>query len=183
MLKQIIEYIDCSLNGFDHKYGYAERVQEVKEEGGETLPAVYIGNEDYKQVNFESDMCYHRLTGARTIAYTEDSLSTTTRAITLTYPMLFVGCKKMTGKDRFEFEKISNGVANDMMNLLYSRDLRRGIKVTSIELVVTNINSDRHEVWNGEFTNVEMPVNYNYTLFSIGYNIIINASTNCLNEC
>lgn len=180
MLKPVIEHIDCQLDIFTKQYGLAERVSEVSENDPKTFPAVYKGKEEYNPINFENQCSYHRINGNRTFEPTSDNFSGCSKGVQINIPMFLVGCVKLAEYSQYEFEEVSNRIASSLMSIQFPKLVRRAIQAHSIELQVTTINSDRTQVWSAEHENMDMAVPFGYTLFSIGYTLLIKADSSCL---
>lgn len=182
MLNALIPHIDCHVNRFNVKYGLVERVTEVDGDSTTTFPARYKGADEYEAVDFELQPSYHRMNGQRTVAVTESNLTGCSKGVTITYPMVMVGCLEIDREDQYRFEQLSNLVANDIISVEFKK-IRKQLNTLSIELNVVNINSDRNAVWAQENEGAAMNIPFKYTLFSIGYELVIIADSSCLNTC
>lgn len=183
MLSKLITYIDDQTSRFATKHGLAERVQDVKEEDPKVFPGVYKGADEYQMVDLEQQCSYHRMTGQRVIEEVpEIGVSGCSKGLRITFPMVMVGCLPIDKPNQYRFEEISNSVSYELMRVKFPKETRGAIRASSAELNVTGINSDRMQVWNNEFENVEMAVPFGYTLFSINYELVVLTDSSSLNE-
>lgn len=182
MLSALIPHIDSHTTGFIKKMGLAERVTQVDGETTIVFPGVYKGGQEYEAVDFELQPSYHRMNGPRNIAETENNVIGCSKALTITYPMIMIGCLKIDCESQYRFEKLSNIAANELIGVEFKK-IRKSLNVLSIELRVGNINSDRNAVWNQENEGVQYNIPFNYALFSIGYELVVLTDSSCINIC
>lgn len=182
MLSALIPHIDSHTTGFVVKNGLAERITQTTDDSSTTFPAMYKGGQEYEPINFELQPSYHRMSGARVVAETENNIAGCSKALTITYPMLMIGCLKIDCESQYRFEQLSNEVANELIKVEF-RKIRKELNVLSIELRVVSINSDRNAIWSQENENIPINIPFNYALFSIGYELVILTDSSCINTC
>jgi hypothetical protein len=183
VLSKLIPYIDLQTNRFKKKYGLVERITETEGENTIVFPAMFKGGEEYEPVNLELQASYHRMNGPRAVAPSDNNTSGCSKGVTITYPMIMVGCLEIDQQDQYRFEQLANLASYEILGVQFDKQTRRDIKAISVEIMITSINSDRTAVWNAEFDGPAMNVPFNYTIFSIGYDLIIQADSSCLNTC
>lgn len=189
MLNKLIPHIDidiAELKYFSTLYGLAEKIKEGKEKNARQFPAVFIGNDNYEQVELEKMSCYHRMIGERSFSELTENLWGCSKAFEMTYPMVFVGClKHSSGCEVYESDQIANSVANKLYQVQFPASIRALIKVYSIELFLKAIETDRSRIWEEEYEHIENAMTFDMIYFSVKYEFKIKGDSSCLNiiEC
>lgn len=186
MLNKLIPHIDISiteLNQFVNIYGLAERIKESQDSNAKEYPALFVGNDNYEQINLDTPMCYHRMRDARNISILgNDNVWGCSDAFEMTYPMVFVGCiNHSPGCEVYESDSMANSVAFKLQQVTFDKALRKDIKVFDAKLFISSINTDKDSVWDEEYRNVENPITFNKIYFSVKYDLKIQADSSCLN--
>jgi len=178
MLNILIPYIDRYFTQFNKPLGLAELVTDVTEEETRRYPVIMVAGGQGQQIDMEGGTSYHRLRSAKTIEYTEDNTIGCSKGIRLTYPMYFIG--SMPNDCQYSNDSLSNGLSNALNKVLFEKQLRRSVKAWSIGIGVVEINTNGHEVFEQEYTNVKANIDYGQLYFSLSYNIIVDADSSWL---
>lgn len=180
MLEVIIPYIDSFFTEFTEKLGLAEIVTETGNDATRRYPGILVGKGESKQIDLDRIVSYHRLRSSKTIESTDENTIGCSKGIRLTYPMYFVGSLK--NDCQYSNDTISNNLANVISKITFPKPVKRQLKAWSVEVVVTDINSSQSEVFEQEYTNVDLNIDYSLAYFCISYNIIIEADSSCLSS-
>lgn len=186
MLEAIIPYVNAkisTLNMFGTKFGLCDFVSK----DGKTFPAEYC-NGEYKQVSdfdLHKGTVYHRLTGS--ISKEEDEEENTVSCdpfYITTFPMRIVACIKKElingiGNDAYLENKIAQNISN-VISDTNSRALRIELSADSVNFEVTEINTNRDEIFAQEYTGYESNfIRYEFVYVAIDYNVIVTGNVSC----
>jgi len=188
MLKEIINKLNKdikALNQFSVLHGLCDIINDGK--GG--FPAEYCGKDEYKQVsNFDQvrGVIYHRMNGDITREeIEEESLTGCENLILESYPMLLIGCIKMSilkiddaYTDLDIAQKISNTITNENI-----KGLNLGLRQleTNVELISINRKSILETEYPDNESDVEIP--YDFAYFKVEYNIKAKGEITCFTTC
>lgn len=182
MLNVLIPYIDQSLTEFTTNYGLAELVTEVKEENPKTFPAVYSTLNDYKAIEIEKLMSYHRVDGEMNIQETEESTRGCTQGLNITYPMILLGAlPREADCDQYASDIIANGIASKLKQVRFTKEIKALVKSWSVEIILKSVSTNRNDIWTKEYRNIPMQANFDVAYFSVSYELSIKADSGCLN--
>lgn len=180
MLQSLIPYIDLQFTQFTEKLGLAEHITERTESGTKRYPAIRVGGGELKQIDLDQLISYHRLRGQKQVDFTDDNTIGCTNGVVVTYPMYFIGALK--NDCQYSNDSITNDIANILYQIFFTRVIKRSIKAWSVELRVNEINQSAEDVFEQEYTNIDLNIDHSYAYFSISYDIIVSADSSCLSS-
>ena len=192
MLKNVIEDINnriAELGVFDTIHDLCDLIHEnqIDTNSGEVLdnemvfPAYYTSNSQYTNVAIDSNksVCYPRRAGQVNIDESDDYDIGCDVQLTVTYPVRYVGIiYKCDKQDAYRNEK-------QVMNIIHAisqfdnRKLCAELSVDSVRVKTNAYNTDRYEVINQEFQNVDFDVPFDCVVFALDIDIIIISSKDC----
>lgn len=186
MLKEIIEGINCniaSLGIVSKIFGLCEMITDQKL----SFPAEYKGAELKKihDIDITKGVVYHRIRSSYQQSNNDDESTTgCDRVVERNYPMRCVGIiRKDQKKDNAYTDELVSGLIANKILINNDKSLRVALKLDSVESLVTSVNTNRIEVFAGEFKNIDQFIDFEYSLFSIDYNLIISADLRCFINC
>ena len=187
MLSDIINNITTELeelNIFDTVHGMCEIVNDTDKTGDDaqeiSYPAEYQKSGELKKISFENELstCYIRRNGEASISEQDEDFQGCTENIEITIPLKFVGLVSC-GEDnayapeRNVFNIIDKFVKADNI------EIAQQMEVESIEVLATGWNTNRYDVFESEFDNIEYNINFKAVLFSIDFEIRVVSDWNC----
>lgn len=187
MLKILIPHIDealAELNYFQTLNGLAEKIKTGDKENNEIeIPALFIGNENFDNIDLEKAMGYHRLyESVKIVELPIEDTAGCIKAFEITYPMIFVGLIDHSANcQTYESDSVANAVAYKLYQTKFDKTIRSQIAAYSIELMIKEINTNKELVWENEYSKVVNSMTFDKIYFSIKYELKIKGSTKCLN--
>lgn len=178
MLSILIPYIDSFFAVFNERLGLAEIISERTGDETKRFPAVRVGNGQLKQIDLDHIVSYHRLRGNKGVEYTDNNTRGCTKSVRITYPMHMIGMLK--NDCQYSDDTICNNIANGLNGITIPKSIKSQIMAWLAEVQVVEINQDSASVFEQEYTNVDLNIDYGYAYFSISYNLIIEADSACL---
>jgi len=185
MIQEIIKGINLNIKEkglFQDIFELTEQVTQILPYQGDnvsqTFPAVYKkGGELISVFNPDKNrsICWHRSTGNVTISNSEDSVSGCGKTFIYLYQLAVIGIalrNKMCDDSYTDYS-----VANNLVASL------KKIKVagfTSVDVFPNTIITDKNQVFSDNFTNIEMPVGFEYSLVQVNYNVSIEVNQKCI---
>lgn len=180
MLEVLIPYIDSFFTEFTEKLGLADMITETGNDATKRFPGILVAKGEMKQIDLDRVVSYHRLRGTKTIESTDGNTMGCSKGIRLTYPMYFIGSLK--NDCQYSNDTISNNLANVISKITFPKPVKRQLKAWAVEVVVTDINQSQPDVFEQEYTNIGLNIDYSLAYFCISYNIIIDADSSCLSS-
>lgn len=178
MINTVIDTINTFLTLPVKKYGIVEKIKRDER----SYPAEYMGQGNYKEINFDfySSLVYHRL-GNQTSETDDSNPVACEENIKITQPVkLILYCKKdILSDDANGALKISNNIRNQI-TFSNDKDLCSLLQVDSVSVNIETVNFNSYEVWAGEFDNVDYKLESTHYLISFDYEIEIVGSKECI---
>ena len=203
MIEFIISFLNNrieQLSYFKTVNGLVEQVRknvpdfdEDGEESGtveQTYPAQYDSKGNYKNIDlqtYETGLVYHREVEPSTQGQGEgESAVACDEQILRTYNMrlVFFVSKRILGVKN-DTNNIDNEIANNLQNLLNitnNKELTELLGVDSVSVSPILVNTDRYEVFDDEFVNVRMNMQFEYILAAIDYTVEIEGLESCFQD-
>lgn len=184
MLDSIIPYLDSQLdelNYFNELPGLAVRITQ----DGKSYPVFYDTKGNYRQINFEGQVGYHRETGPTDIDVLEGSDEQPTgnaSLLQLIYPMRFVFFLKVDtrGNDsQYTRELVANRIAYTIYDNFYT-GLNSTLSADYVRFDISQIDTDRKRVFDMEFGGIPFKVDTHIILGAVDYQITVEAREECL---
>lgn len=181
MIDLIIPFLNqkvTATNYFVQVLGFANRI----EREALVYPAIYTKNE-FKRIDLDAfgSVSYWRLNGD--VSYSDKPSETVVgKEYTATIPLKFVGFikKDKTHNDAFFATKIINGIIG--ITTTNSTPLIEALKALTLTINARKYDADPIKVAAGEYENIPFEPRYDYSMFSIDYEITIVSNENCFND-
>jgi hypothetical protein len=126
---------------------------------------------------------YFRQNGQVTEAESEEeAVSGCDFYVTRTYPMVAVAYvpKNVFHTDNaYIDDKVSNNIAN-IIRLANWGSVVSAVKADTIYAEITNINTDRKDVWGQEYKNIPMAARLDHVYCAVEFDLVVSASESCL---
>lgn len=183
MIEVVIDFINVQLDTLDifiTRHGLVEKVTE----GDKQYPAEYCSKDEYKQVNLEDNVVYHRLTGPVT---SEEDPSQAVSACdtyqTRTYPLRLVACVRkdiLTKKndDQWIDDKLAANISN-VLSVVNNSTLNGLLNADTTMVSLVEYTTDRNIVHGLETTNIDRLPNFDYVYLAMDYEVEIAGSQDC----
>lgn len=179
MLSSVIQYIDqrlLSLGFMPVMYGLVDRILV----DGKEIPAQFCKGEWKYLYDFSAGFIYHRIIGEISTEDVEEEETVSCEAYERkTYPMrcVFLRDKKAFSNDVYDSEKIGNEIAS-YLKVSNNKSVCIAIGADIVEVLPNSINTNIYDVFEEEFTGVEM-IPLDYIMVSVDYEIIIQGQIAC----
>lgn len=179
MIDVVIEYLNQKISStkyFIEVLGLANRI----EKEGMVYPAIYIGNE-YSRIDLDkfSSVSYWRLNGDVGVSERE-SPDTIGKEYTTSIPLKFVGFRKKDSamNDAYFANKLIQGIIASIKGT--SLPLASAVNAKRSTISVLTYNDDPIKVSNDEYINIKFEPRYEYSMFSIDFEITIISNESCI---
>ena len=194
MIKDVIEFLNDSLEDtgyFDQRFGLCELVQRSD---GQISPKQYCGKGEWKEVsNFDSynGVSYFRKTGDTGIELLEPDDATASLIAcedtnVFTFPLKLVGCiprKKLKTDDAYSDDRTVNSLIAAVQ--ADTSGLATLLQARTIYITADSYTTNNQAILSEEYTNISPnDINYNFIYFAINITVEVNILTSCIiTEC
>lgn len=185
MVKDIITYLNAKINNvgyFNTIYCLAEKIKR----GEEIYPAIYIGNNEYKDIVLDdtgANTSYWRKNGDVTISDQTNQTTAIGVEYLMTIPLklvCFIKKENNSTNDQYFADNISASlIANLTTN---TSALKTAMKAKKVSIIANKYSTDSRSVAAEEFDNISYEPSYNYSLFSIDFDITIITNNQCYSD-
>lgn len=182
MIEEVIKYLNTKLTSSGYFNTVFPLVKRIEREGL-IYPSVYNDNNEYVNINLdsESSLSYWRLNSD--VSYAEQPSTTTVGneyATTIPLRLVFF-LKKDLDNNTVYFE---DNFAQTIIKLLSTNSsaLKIALKAKRINIVGTNVNTDGRIVASEEYQKIDFEPRYNYAYCTINFNVQIITNNSCLTD-
>lgn len=179
MIRDVVTYLNNrieALGYFNEVLCLAEKV----EREGKTYPAIYNNNNEYNQINLDTNgsLCYWRKSGDVTFSKQDNETSIGVQYLG-TIPLRLVGFikKESETNDAYFADNICTSL---IANLTVSNSaLKQMLKAKRATITATGYVTDARSVVGEEYDNVDFEVRYTHAYFSIEFELSFTTNSQC----
>jgi|DEB0MinimDraft_6_1074348.scaffolds.fasta_scaffold09595_2 hypothetical protein len=184
MIHQTVNYLNGLLEvlGIATTYHAVTELETVEDrEGNErTVPLVYVSRGNFDEVDFESKVLYHRITGAISREEEESDVGCGLN-ITQTAPMRLV-CFFDKAIYKTDDANITSKIGNNIANTISSNNIKSlatALQTDYVEVSVLSIETNRRTIFDGEFDGIDYTLPSDLGVVSIDYEIRVSGDESC----
>lgn len=187
MIKEAIQHIELILeqmNLFEKVYSQVELVINSDKK---VIPAVYIGNGKYKQVEYSANngTIYVRKNG--NVSFNEIEVIGIPACEVATQVRIPLRVVAFKNKNRLPIDcsYTEDLLAETIIHHLSTNNkgLKKSANALQASIQITGIDTNSSSVWNDETDNVEqIDVNYTIACVAIEFDVVLLTNTNCFNN-
>lgn len=181
MLQTIVPYLNNLLSALDYterRYGLC--VQLIGKEG--SFPAAYESSGNYEHIDYERNVCYHRLIGEVEIERGDEEESPTTEEyMEYSYPMRCVTFLNRGAVLDYGYEE--DIVGERISSVLYTeknKSLNALLGADSVHTDVVRMELRSTENWEKEFVGIDYKLPSSMIMLSHDYTITVRGLKSCL---
>ena len=183
MIKDCIDYFNVKLTTLDY-FNKVLCLAEKIERKGQSYPAIYTANGEYKQINLDTygTVSYWRKNGD--VSISEQTNATLSKGVQYetTIPLKLICFLKrdVYANDQY----FADTLCQEIIGYLTTNNsaLKSEMKAKKVSLIGKSYKTDSREVGLGEYDNIEFEARYTYVYFSIDFDLKIISNNNCYNN-